>query len=237
MSTYVLVHGAWHGGWCWKRVRSALTARGHEVFTPTLTGLADRSHLLSPDVDLETHITDVVNLFRWEDLTDVVLCGHSYGGAVVSGAADRVPGRIAALVYLDAFVLLDGQSLLDALPARSREAQVEAARAYGDGWRLPAASARGFNVKVDDRDWVDGKCTPQPLATFQQPLSLAGGIDKITNVTYIKAAGWSGPFEPFYDLAQARKWKTVTMNCGHEVMVDQPEELADELVAVLAPGA
>ena len=96
MSTFVLVHGAWHGSWCWKRVRRALQARGHEVFTPTLTGVADRLHLLSPQVDLETHITDVTNLIRWEELADVVLCGHSYGGCVISGVADRVSDRIGA---------------------------------------------------------------------------------------------------------------------------------------------
>src|SRR6185437_2887529 len=103
MSTYVLVHGAWHGGWCWKRVRKPLQAQGHEVFTPTLTGIGERSHLLSPQVNLETHIEDVVNLIRWEELSNVVLCGHSYGGAVISGVADRIPERIGALIYLDAF--------------------------------------------------------------------------------------------------------------------------------------
>jgi len=107
MATFVLVHGAWHGSWCWKRVRRALQARGHEVFTPTLTGVGERSHLLSRHVNLDTHIGDVVNLIRWEELSDVVLCGHSYGGCVVSGVADRVPNPIGALVYLDAFLLED----------------------------------------------------------------------------------------------------------------------------------
>ena len=105
MSTFVLVHGAWHGSWCWKRVRKALQDQGHQVFTPTLTGLAERSHLLSPSVNLDTHIDDVVNLIRWEELSDVVLCGHSYAGAVISGVADRIPERIRSLVYLDAFLL------------------------------------------------------------------------------------------------------------------------------------
>src|SRR5581483_4954661 len=98
MSKFVLVHGAWHGGWCWKRVRNILQAQGHEVFTPTLTGLADRSHLLTPAVNLDTHVDDVANLIRWEELSNVILCGHSYGGAVISGVADRVPEHIAALV-------------------------------------------------------------------------------------------------------------------------------------------
>jgi pimeloyl-ACP methyl ester carboxylesterase len=104
MSTFVLVHGAWRGGWCWDRVRRSLRAKGHDVFTPTLTGLADKSHLLSPQIDLETHINDVINLLVWEGLSDVVLCGHSYAGYVVTGVADREPERIAAIVYLDAFV-------------------------------------------------------------------------------------------------------------------------------------
>ena len=111
MSTYVLVHGAWGGSWCWKRVRKALQALGHEVFTPTLTGVGERSHLLSPQVNLDTHIDDVVNLIQWEELSDVVLCGHSYGGCVISGVAERIPDRIGALVYLDAFVLKNGQCL------------------------------------------------------------------------------------------------------------------------------
>src|SRR3984957_20745503 len=111
MATFVLVHGAWHGSWCWKRVRQALQAAGHNVFTPTLTGVADRSHLLSPDVNLDTHIDDVVNLIRWEELSDVVLCGHSYGGMVITGVADALSDRIRSLVYLDAFVPKDGEAL------------------------------------------------------------------------------------------------------------------------------
>src|SRR3954449_4648480 len=116
MATFVLVHGAWHGSWCWKRVRKALQSAGHDVFTPTLTGVADRSHLASPNVNLEMHVADVVNLIRWEELDDVVLCGHSYSGCVIPGVADRVPERLRALVYLDAFILENGQSLHDTLP-------------------------------------------------------------------------------------------------------------------------
>src|SRR5712672_1898240 len=115
MTDYVLIHGAWHGSWCWARVRRLLAAGAHRVFTPTLTGVGERSHLLSRHVNLDTHIGDVVNLIRWEELSDVVLCGHSYGGCVVSGVADRVPNRIGALVYLDAFLLEDGECLHDTL--------------------------------------------------------------------------------------------------------------------------
>src|ERR1700728_4589280 len=114
--TFVLVHGAWHGGWCWRRVTDRLTVKGHRVYTPTLTGVADRSHLLSESVNLSTHVTDVVNLIRWEEMTDIVLCGHSYGGMVVTGVADKMSERIAALVYLDAFVPESGQSMQDLRP-------------------------------------------------------------------------------------------------------------------------
>ena len=235
MSTFVLVHGAWHGSWCWKRVRSALQALGHEVFTPTLTGVADRSHLLSPQVDLDTHITDVVNLIRWEELTDVVLCGHSYGGCVISGVADRIPDRVGALVYLDAFVLEDGQSLHDVLPPPMREAQIEGTQKTGDGWKVPPIPAEAFHVNAQDLDWVNWQCTMQPLATFQQPLRLTGKIDAIKDVTFIVAAGWSpSPFQAFYDQAKAKGWRTVAMDCGHDVMLDLPEELTRELVACSA---
>src|SRR5678815_4962567 len=112
-ATFVLVHGAWHGGWCWQRVCDRLTARGHRVFAPTLTGVGERSHLSSPTVDLSTHVFDVVNEIRWKDLENVVLVGHSYGGMVISGVAEQVASKIASIVYLDAFVPADGQSLVD----------------------------------------------------------------------------------------------------------------------------
>ena len=233
MSTFVLVHGAWHGSWCWKRVRRALQARGHEVFTPTLTGLADRVHLLSPQVGLDTHITDVVNLIRCEELTDVVLCGHSYGGAVISGVADRIPDRIGALVYLDAFVLESAQSLFDAQPAELRNELIEAAREAGQGWKVPPFSAEAFGVNARDRGWVNRQCTMQPLATFQQPIHLKGASCQIENVTFILAKGWAPtPFPPFYEKAKAKGWKALIMSCGHDVMLDQPEELAEELLAL-----
>ena len=125
-ATFVLVHGTWHGSWCWKRVRRALQAQGHDVFTPTLTGVAERSHLLSRQVNLETHILDVENLMSWEDHSDVVLCGHSYGGCVISGVADRLPDRIRALVYLDAFVLEAGEQLAQHVPDAQYKQLLEA---------------------------------------------------------------------------------------------------------------
>jgi len=199
MASFVLVHGAWHGSWCWKRVRKGLQAQGHEIFTPTLTGVAERSHLLSPAVNLETHILDIVNLIHWEELTDLVLCGHSYGGCVISGVADRMPERIRSLVYLDAFVPEDGDNQLQHLPEMLATRLLEGAKNVGEGWKVPPIPAAVFNVNAADREWVDRQCTLHPLATMQQRLRLTGGLQKIKNITFILAIGWNGasPFPPF----------------------------------------
>ena len=138
MSTFLLVHGAWHGGWCWKRVTPLLRAAGHEVFTPTLTGLGERKHLMSPDIGLDTHVQDVVGVLEYEDLRDVILVGHSYAGMVITGVAGRTPERIAHLVYLDAFVPEDGKSLMDYQPPEMAELFHEGTRTEGEGYKLPA---------------------------------------------------------------------------------------------------
>ncbi len=239
MATFVLVHGAWHGSWCWKRVRKAIRAQGHDVFTPTLTGVGERSHLLSPHVNLDTHLDDIVNLIRWEELSDVVLCGHSYGGCVISGVADRVPDRIRALVYLDAFVLEDGQSLHDTLPPSQKNLQLELTLQHGEGWKVPPIPAAVFNVNASDLEWVNRQCTMQPLATFQQAIKLKGTVDPVTCATFILATGWNdSPFPAFYERVKARGWKTLTIPCGHDVMLDRPEELTSTLLGIAAaqPG-
>jgi pimeloyl-ACP methyl ester carboxylesterase len=234
MATFVLVHGAWHGSWCWKRVRRALQAQGHDVFTPTLTGVAERSHLLSRQVNLETHILDVENLMRWEDLSDVVLCGHSYGGCVISGVADRLPDRIRALVYLDAFVLEAGEQLAQHVPDAQFKQLLEGVNAVGEGWKVPPIPAEVFNVNAADREWVNRQCTMQPLETFQQRINLSGGHHKVKNVAFIHATGFieGSPFSPFYEKARAKGWKTFTVPCGHDVMLDLPEELTRLLLEV-----
>jgi pimeloyl-ACP methyl ester carboxylesterase len=240
MATFVLVHGAWHGSWCWKRVRKALQAQGHEVFTPTLTGVAERSHLLSRQVNLDTHILDVENLMRWEDLTDVILCGHSYGGCVISGVADRLPERIKALVYLDAFVLESGESLGQHVPPPQYQQMLDGVKAVGDGWKVPPIPAEVFNVNGTDREWVNRQCTMQPLDTFEQRIRLSGAAaGKIANVTFVLANGFveGSPFPPFYEKAKARGWKTLTVPCGHDVMLDLPDELTRILVDVSEQAA
>lgn len=235
MASFVLVHGAWHGSWCWKRVRQRLQAQGHEVFTPTLTGVAERSHLLSREVNLETHILDIMNLIRWEELTDIVLCGHSYGGCVISGVADRIPEHIRSLVYLDAFVPEDGENLLHHLSDMRANRFLEGAKNIGEGWKVPPIPAAVFNVNAEDREWVDRQCTMQPLATLQQRLNFTGGLQKLKNVTFILATGYTegSPFPPFYEKAKVKGWKTRTIPCGHDVMLDLPEELTTMLVEAM----
>jgi pimeloyl-ACP methyl ester carboxylesterase len=221
-ATFVLVHGAWHGGWCWRRVADRLAAKGHRVFTPTLTGLADRSHLLSESVNLSTHVTDVVNLIRWEELKDVVLCGHSYGGMVVTGAADKAPERIASLVYLDAFVPESGQSMQDMRP-----------REMPPGLAMAPISAETFRVNERDRSWVDRQCTPHPIATMTEKLMLTGAFRGVQRKMYIRAADYPSPaFEPTYERLKADPgWTVHRLNCGHDVMLDMPDALAELLEA------
>jgi len=228
VSSFVLVHGAWHGSWCWKRVRKALQAQGHDVFTPTLTGLAERSHLLARNVDLETHVLDVLNLIRWEELSDLVLCGHSYGGCVVTGVADRIPEKIRALVYLDAFVPEDNENLMQLVPKELRDELLEGMKNVGEGWKVPPIPVEVFNVNEDDREWVNSQYTMQPIETLQQRTRLSGGIDKIENITFVRATGYELVWlmSPFYEKARAKGWKTFEMACGHDVMLDQPQELS-----------
>lgn len=237
MANYVLVHGAWHGSWCWKRVRRRLQEAGHDVFTPTLTGVGERAHLNSREINLETHIADVVNLIQWEELPEVILCGHSYGGCVISGAADQVPERIAALVYLDAFVLEDGESLFD-LAGDAAARMREQARATGDGWKVAPIPAEVFGVNTADRNWVNAQCTPQPIACFEQKIRLTGGLNRIGNVTHILATGFreGSPFPVSHERAKQKGWKTETVACGHDVMLDSPEQLATTLLRLAARG-
>jgi pimeloyl-ACP methyl ester carboxylesterase len=228
---YVLVHGAWHGSWCWKRVRKGLRDAGHEVFTPTLTGLGERSHLNAATVDLSTHIADVVNLLRWEDLSDVILCGHSYGGSVIRAVADRVPERICTLVYLDAFVPEDGQSLLDLhAPEHAQHMRLQAKTA-GAGWNVPPIPAERFNVNPRDAAWVNAQCTPQSIASFEERIKLNREPFRPDNTAFVLATEWDdSPFRAAHERAKAKGWQTRTVPCGHEVMLDLPGELTHLLL-------
>src|SRR5215470_15170965 len=170
MATFVLVHGAWHGGWCWQKVIPYLEAAGHEVYAPTLTGLAERASELSPDVGLDTHIQDIAGLLQEKHLHGVILVGHSYGAMVITGVVDRVPERIAHLVYLDTFVPRNGESMADISPLVIRLLRRQA-QAHGDSYKIASRGAYGV-TEEPDRSWVLRSVTPQPLKTFEQPLHL-----------------------------------------------------------------
>jgi pimeloyl-ACP methyl ester carboxylesterase len=234
-TTFVLVHGAWHGGWCWSRVSPVLREAGHTVYTPTLTGLGERSHLLTPAVDLRLHVQDIVGLLEYENLSSVVLVGHSYGGMVISGVAERMPGRLSHLVYLDAFLPEAGQSVLDLLPEQ-RSAQLrEQAAAYGDGWLVPAPPPESYGVvEPADLEWVRPRLGPQPLATLDQPLDRLAPIDPAITRSYIACTEFPA-FRPFAErVRHDPAWRSREIASGHDAMVTQPRSLANILME-LAP--
>jgi len=237
-TTCVLVHGAWHGSWCWKRIRKNLQDAGHQVFTPTLTGLGERSHLNSPAVNLSTHIADVVQLLRWEDLSNVILCGHSYAGFVISGVADRVPERIRMLVYLDAFVPEDGECVFDLhSPERAQQMRLQA-QVAGNGWNVPPIPAERFKLNPPDAPWVNAQCTSQSIASFEEPIRLNRAPSHTHDGAHILATGWdNSPFRAAHERAKAKGWKTRTVSCGHEVMLDVPGELTNLLLELIRSEA
>jgi pimeloyl-ACP methyl ester carboxylesterase len=229
--TFVLVHGAWHGGWCWRRVSDTLEQKGHKVFSPTMTGLGERSHLLSKDVNLTTHIADISNTIEWESLSDIILVAHSYGGIIASGVAERLHARISSIIFLDAFLPQNGETLLE----KSSPAFVSAinhAIANGD-IAIKAPPAAAFGVTQDDRAWVDSRTTPQPVGTYTEKAIYAGGREKIPKRVYIRAKQYkSTTFDSnLAELKANGTWQTHEMDCGHDVMVIAPKELTEILLA------
>jgi len=236
MATFVLVHGAWSGGWCYAKVAALLRARGHTVFTPTLTGQGERSHLLSAGVNLTTHINDVIGVFDNEELEGVVLAGHSYGGMVVTAAADRMASRVAALVYLDAFLPESGQSLFDInIPANTQRFVTNAGNCGGIA--VPAPSAAYFNVNAADAARVDRLATPFPLAAMAERLTLTGAHKAVRRHVYVHGTVLprESPFKPFYErVKDDPAWTAHALACGHHVMLDMPEKTAEILNAAAA---
>jgi len=231
--TYVLIHGAYHGGWCWRRVADRLEAKGHKVYAPSLTGNGDRSHLLSKDINLDTHITDIVNLFVWEDLKDACLVAHSYGGWPSSGALEKIHDRVSSIVWLDAFKPENGQKGLDYVSEFSRKAMEEAVARGEPGRKPPAPKAFGVNEK--DQAWVASKLTEQPNGVAVQPIALTGARERIARKTYIRAPKYpQKAFDSAFEACKADKsWHTlVNETTGHDVMVDEPEWLANVLLQV-----
>lgn len=235
-SVFVLVHGAWRGGWCYARVAEVLRSRGHRVFTPTLTGLGERSHLAGRfPITFATHVDDIVNVFHWEDLRNVVLCGHSYGGIVITAVADKLAERIRALVYLDALIPQADKSLLEVSRSDELVAGLLKAAAAAGGQIIPPLPAAMFDTNAAAVEQVDRLCTPHPLASFCEPVTLAGAWRGVPRKTYVRATGWSGyeplGFQPHLDIADDDQWTRIDVPCGHEIMIDAPEALADILVS------
>jgi pimeloyl-ACP methyl ester carboxylesterase len=230
MAVFVLVHGAWHGAWCYQRVARRLRSDGHQVYVPTLTGLGERSHLLTDATGLDTHIQDILNLIRWENLDEVVLCGHSYAGMVVTGVADAVPARISALVYLDAYVPKDGECIWDYLGEERRNTILRDAAPLG-GYAVRSPPVEHFGVSERDRDWVRGKLTPQPMRSLTQAIRLTGGYGRSRPRWYVYATGPSSMEGWYKELRDDPAWTIRITECGHDQMLDAPEEIAAILVS------
>ena len=228
--TFVLIHGAWHGGWCWRRVADLLRAEGHSVFAPTLTGLGERSHLMSNAITLETHVHDIVNVFKFEDLEGVTLVGHSYGGWPVSGALEHLESRVSSVIFLDAFLPEDGQKGIDQNSPESIAA-IKAAIERGEVSRK-GPNAAAFAVLPENQAWVDALMTPQPIGVSLTPVKLTGARDRIAKRSYIRAGRYAQPSFDRYlaERKAAPGWMTHVVDSGHDVMVDHPRELKDLLL-------
>jgi pimeloyl-ACP methyl ester carboxylesterase len=234
---FVLLHGGRHGGWCWRPVASLLRAAGHEVYTPTLTGLGERSHLLSPQIGLDTHIQDLVATFEFEDVRDAVLVGHSYGGMVVFGAMERIADRVRSLVLLDAHMPRDGESVFD-LNGPVRAAQMVAlADAGGEGWFIPPADAARYGVTdPDDAAWVNSRMTAQPLKTYRDPV---GATDRAWNHPGLFVECVPSSLEP-HMLERARvrsaadpRFQYRVLEAAHNAMVTAPKAVTELLFEAL----
>jgi pimeloyl-ACP methyl ester carboxylesterase len=229
MTTYVLVHGAWSGAHTWRKVRPLLRAAGHEVFTPSLTGLGERVHLTSPQVTLSTHIQDVVNMVQFEDLSDFVLLGYSYGGMVVTGTLEHIANRVRALVYLDAFVPDNGESLYGKTGQEWRPQ-------LGQDWLVPPM-ARTFDDPVE-AEWAVPRRTGHPRACFTEPVRLLQPLEEYPfSRTYIKAtlpprdAGGNDSFWAAADRARSSAmWRYAEIETNHMVANNKPEELTQLLL-------
>ena len=239
--TFVLVHGAWQGGWAFAGVAELLRAQGHRVFTPTLTGLGERSHLAGRfPIDWRTHVEDIANVIRWEELGDVILCGHSYGGIVISGVAEALPDRIAALVYLDAMLPEPGKSVFAMNKSAPLIDGLLRAASETGGQSVPPIPSAAFGTIATQRQRVDRLATPHPLASFCVSVELSGGYLAVPRKTYVRATGWSGyeelGFHAYRTIADDDSWTKIDLAYGHELMFNAPEELAQLLLDTARPA-
>jgi pimeloyl-ACP methyl ester carboxylesterase len=234
--TFLVTHGAWSAGWAWKKMHPLMAAAGHRLITPTYTGLGEREHLASPAVDLETHIQDVLGVIKYEELSSFVLIGHSYGGMVATGVADRVPERITKLVYLDAFVPKDGQALVDLMPPGARD-RVRAGAKAGDGWRVPPTPPPA-DTSAEDVKWIQALRIAQPLKAFETPVRLQRGDTKLPRAyIYCKRSTPEDTFRQFADRAVREKWDYREIDASHSPHITAPGALFALLTSIAsAPG-
>ena len=232
MSTYVLVHGAWHGGWAWCWVRDILEQRGHCVFTPTLMGLGERQSLMSSNLSMNDMVEDMAATIENEDLNDVILVGHSFGGTVVTGVAERVPGRIKRLVYLDAALLEDGESMFSLIPNRIVAERQRSAQESSGGLSLPVPEAEAFGLVPDDKwEFVKERLTPHPVSSYTTPLTLDHPSGEGFPCCYILCINPRYlPLAWAYKRAIAYGWPILKINTGHDAMISAPEDLSEILM-------
>jgi pimeloyl-ACP methyl ester carboxylesterase len=235
MADIVVAHGAWSAGWAWKKMRPLMAALGHALWTPTYTGLGERSHLARPDVDLDTHVQDVTQVLEFEDLKDVVLIGHSYGGMVATGVADKARERLSRVIYIDAFVPRDGQSLASLLGLD--EAAIEAWRAGADeGWRVQPRPMPSDTPEAD-RDWAVPRRIRQPIETLVSPVRLERGETDLPRAyIYCTRPDPSDGFRPFYERARSELgWTAHEIDASHNPHITTPEPLAELIDRIIAP--
>ena len=232
--TFLVAHGAWSAGWAWKKMHPLLSTGGHRLITPTYTGLGDREHLASPSNDLETHIQDVLAVIKYEDLRNVVLIGHSYGGMVATGVADRARERIAQLIYLDAFVPKNGQAMVDLVPPQARQQMQDRVKA-GDGWRVPPNPTPPDTSEADAK-WIAERRLPQAFKCFEMPLRLSGAdITLPRSYIYCKRIAPGDTFRQFAERAKSEAgWRYYEIDASHSPHVTAPEALAALLQAIVA---
>lgn len=239
MATFLVCHGAWTSGAMWDRkMVPTMASAGHDLIAPTYTGLGERAHLASPEVDLELHIRDIVEVIRFRDLTDVVLVGHSYGGMVATGVADRVGDRVAQLIYLDAWVPANGQSLLDLAPHAHAQRIRALAAEVGEGWKIPPSMPPTNEGDPEDLAWVKPRLRPQPLRTFDQPIRLREADTPPR--TYIRCTRIAPDdrFGPFATRARTDpSWRYMEIDSNHTPALTAPGALARLLVDCLGSTA
>lgn len=235
---YVLAHGSWHGGWCWRPVADRLRAAGHRVFTPSYTGMGDRVHLISKSITIDTFIEDLVNVIESEELEDVILVGHSFGGVPITGVADRIPERLAHLVYFDSILLENGQDSFSNYPKEEAEARIAAAAEQTDGLAVPVPSPLppvwGIEQGTPEYDWAVRQLTPHPLGSYTSPLTLNNPIGNGLPATYIHCTEPSHPvLESSRELAKTQKgWNWVEIEAPHEAHITHPDLLTGVLLKV-----